>query len=178
MVSGVAALLEAQNPLQSGGALRRQILATCQPATAAFQPAGGAGAGLLSARNALQTPMLPDLQIASVTVDDSTKYSTANNGNGALDKGETVRLIVSLKNNGADAIGVSAILSTTNTLVTLGDTTGAWGTIRSGQTALPQDGFTSVTLAASAAAQNIDFNLLMTIQYTTDSQPIQQTLSL
>lgn len=159
MAAGVAALLKAHNPLQSGGALRQQLLKTCQPATAGFQPAGGAGAGLLSAQNALQTPMLPALEVVAVTVDDAKSYAAANDGNGALDKGETVRLVVSLRNRGADAPGLQATLATTQTLVTLGRATDSLGTILSGATAGTMNGFTSVTLAAASTATALNLSL-------------------
>lgn len=175
LVTGVAALLKSRHHEQSGGALRQHLLATANPVAAGFKPQGGAGAGLLSAARALATPMQPALSIARVAVDDAKAYSALNNADGRLQKGETVRLVVHLKNSGADALAsagemaVAATLTTTDTLVTLSDRRAQWGAILSGQTRPATDGFTSVTLAAASPAHPIAFQL----HYSTDGQTTQ-----
>ena len=159
MVSGVAALLKAKYPAQSGAAIAQQLLATAKPVGTVFQPAGGAGRGLLNAAQALATPMKPELAITQVKVDDAKAYAAANNADGIFQKGEKVRLIVTLRNNRADALAVTGTLATTDALVTLGDTHGAWGNLASGQSKNPSDLFTTVTLSASSPAHVIPFTL-------------------
>ncbi|MBN1868323.1 S8 family serine peptidase [Candidatus Sumerlaeota bacterium] len=158
MVSGVAALLMAHNPGQSAEAIRSHLRSTAQT-SAAFQPADGQGYGLVRADAALSTEMRPDFSIATVTIDDATSYSAANNADGLWQKGETIALAVTLENSGADATSVTATLSTTDTLVTLGDTAGAWGDVASGEEKAPTDAFTSAELSVSSPAHRIPFTL-------------------
>jgi hypothetical protein len=67
------------------------------------------------------------------------KYSlddAAGNGNGELNPGETVDLSITLKNCGSEtAYGVSAVLQTSQTLVTIVDSVGTYGDLSPGDTA-------------------------------------------
>lgn len=159
MVAGTAALLKAKYPTQSAGAIKQHLVNTAQPVGGGFSPAGGAGHGKLSASTALQTAMTPALSVASVSVDDSTAYSGSNNNDGTLDKGETVVLKVSLKNDGADAATVTGTLATTDGLITLSDTSGAWGMVANGATQGATDYFTTVTLSAASTAHQVPFTI-------------------
>ena len=111
MVAATAASLATKYPVQSAPALRQHLLATAAPVAGGFQPLNSAGSGRLDARAALETPMVPRLSVVAVTVDDNTSYSAANDGDGALDKGETARIVVTLANAGADAVVVTGVLS-------------------------------------------------------------------
>jgi len=163
MVSGVAALLKAHYPGQSAAAIRAHLDATCKSVGQAFQPANSAGAGLLDAKTALETPMTPDISVVSVTVDDNTAYDPDNDGDGALDKGETARLVVTLSSLAADALGVSGVLSSSNTSLTLsGDLTALFGDVRHGAAASnAADAFSTITVAALAPVQKAVFQIAL-----------------
>jgi subtilisin family serine protease len=156
MVSGVAALLMTENPSQSTRAIRYHLTDTAQPLgnRPAWEPAGWAGAGRLDAANAMATPMQPDLSIAQVVVDDPTTLSASNNGDGVLNPGESVRLVVRLANARADATSISAVLSTTDTLVSLDVASSGWGNIASGGSAGPATSF-AITLASTSPAHRV-----------------------
>ncbi|MCE5231631.1 S8 family serine peptidase, partial [bacterium] len=154
MVSGVAALLAARYPLQSGLAIGQQIKATADSLGV------WAGSGRLNAQKALQEAMAPSFSIQSVRVDDAVAYGGANDADGFMEPGENVRICISLKNNGADADNVQATLSESNPDVTLTDTTGVWGSIRAiASVENSLNGFDGVSLAAGSAAQDAAFHL-------------------
>lgn len=84
-------------------------------------------------------PLLAD---RPVVLDDDAVGGTVGNANGQLDAGETVDLIVPLKNNGgANAPGVTATLSTTDGLVTIITPAANYGTINAGSVVPPSAGF-------------------------------------
>lgn len=166
LVSGVAALLKARYPLQSGQAIASHLLDTASPVGSGFTPAGGAGAGMLNAANALAYSLYPKISIEAVLVDDAqTSMAPANDGNGRLGRGEKARLRVRLKNAGADASQISATLVTNDSNITLGDPMSWWNAIGCGASADPVDLFTSVTVASGAAAHIADFALAVTSRY-------------
>lgn len=175
LVAGTAALLAARYPGQSGAALRRHLLATAKP-LAAFEPAGGAGSGLVSAQQALLTPLLPELSIGSVTVDDAKDYSAANNADGNLDQGETVRLSVTLKNAGADLAGADVTLATEDKLVSLASAVTTFGALGCGREASPAGPAFTLTLAPNAPAHQIALTLAVTAR-PVSGPAIQQTLT-
>lgn len=160
IVAGVGALLKAQNPDQSGTAIRNHLRATAAP-IAGFEPFAGQGAGLVNAAAALSTPMAPAIRIDKVIVDDSPAINPANDGDGVLDRGESARIIVHLANDGADAFAVNATLSTLAVAIeTLGDNTTSFGTVLSGTGATNEgDPFGLVVVADAAAAQQVLFTL-------------------
>ncbi|MEW6685385.1 MAG: S8 family serine peptidase [Candidatus Edwardsbacteria bacterium] len=85
------------------------------------------GAGRIQALDAVNAvPALPTPNFVYVGnfVDDA-----AGNGNGLADPGETVTMVDTIKNLGANATGVTGVLRTTNPNVTLLDSTGAFGDI-------------------------------------------------
>jgi len=91
------------------------------------------GAGRLDCYEALlATPNLnqPDIYYISNIVDDA-----GGNNNGILDPGETVDLIVTLRNSGLDATNVEAKLRESNTYITVADSEATFGDIPQGATA-------------------------------------------
>jgi hypothetical protein len=152
IVSGVAALLESHYPTQSPQGIVNHLRETAAPVASAL---GWSKIwGRVAAKNALETPLLPQLSVASVQIEDASGV----NPNGAWDKGETVRLVVSLKNEGGDATGITGTLVTADPDVTISDNTGAWGNIATGTTLAAMDTLT-VTASAAAIAHNVDFTL-------------------
>ena len=78
----------------------------------------------------------------AVTVDDDNLDGTAGNADSLFDAGETVDLVVPVRNNGAiSAPSVTGTLSTTDPLVTLLVPAQSYGTIAASATANPPAGF-------------------------------------
>jgi hypothetical protein len=149
LVSAAAALLLSEYPGMSPGAIAQHLFNQADPA------ADYATHGLLDAQAALEAAMVPALRVAGVTVDDAG----AATPDGSMDKGETVRLIVRLTNDGADATGVTATLSTADGDITLGDTAGAWGTVTHDAATTGTDDFLSVAIDGGALAHDVAFSL-------------------
>jgi len=105
-----------------------------------------------------QTPM-PNLDYAGHAVDD-----TAGDGDGNVDPGETVVFEVDLENAGTlDATGVSAVLSTSTSGVTVTDATATWPTIPTGTTRTSQAPHFTVAFAPSMAeGTSVSFDLAVT----------------
>jgi subtilisin family serine protease len=93
------------------------------------------GAGRIDAYDAVfATPMPsgPFLDILSPEVVDSL----TGNGNGMMDPGESIELVVIVENTGVgDATNVSAILRSSDTLIAIQDSVSSYGTIVGGGTA-------------------------------------------
>lgn len=160
VVCGVAALLKAKYPEQSGAAIRQHLLATASPIPG-FVPVNGQGAGLVSAGAALATAMVPSLRIDKIVVNDSIALNAANDGDGVLDGGETVQIVVYLQNDAADAFGLDAVLSTESMLFeTLGTVSVPLGDALSGKGANNAGApFGLVEVGAVTAAQQVPFTL-------------------
>jgi Peptidase family C25/FG-GAP-like repeat len=102
----------------------------------------------------------PTLAARPAVIDDDNAGGTIGNANGIFDAGETVDLLIPIKNNGGlSALGVTATLSTTDGLVTVVNPNVTYGTIGAGTLTSPAAGF-RVSLPFSAADQReIPFNL-------------------
>lgn len=177
MVSGVAALLKTRYWLQSGSAIAAHLLATATPAGAQFQPADGAGAGILNAQRALETAMQPNLALDTVTVDDAVTSTLTNDANGRLGRGEKARLLVRLKNTGADIDLIDATLATADPNITIGKNTAHWDAIKHGDAAEPGDPFAEIAISPTAAAYQTTFTLSLAIRANGSAGP-NQTLTL
>ncbi|MGD0709741.1 MAG: C25 family cysteine peptidase, partial [Bacteroidales bacterium] len=69
-------------------------------------------------------------------------HDTGGNNNGLADFGENIKLDITLQNVGlATANGVSAILRTNDTLVTITDSTQSWGTVASGDSSIQSSAY-------------------------------------
>lgn len=176
VAAGVAALLKSMYPDQSGPALRHRLETSATPLAVAGSPSGWDGFGLIDAATALSAPFTPRFRVASVAVDDALWRSIVNNEDGSPDQGETVALVVTLVNDGADAVGVSATLATANPWVTLPAQSASWGDVAHGVGVSGIDPFTTVSLAAGAPAQPMDFSL--TVDWTGAAGPEILTFSL
>ncbi|MCG3198608.1 MAG: hypothetical protein GHCLOJNM_03112 [bacterium] len=156
LVSGVAALLQSRYPSQSPRGLVNHLRETAVPV------APGLGWskiwGRVSARNALETPLVPELSVASVAIDDATALHPSNDADGAWDKGETVRLTLSLKNEGGDAAGLTGTVTTPDPDVTILDNSSEWPNLATGATR-PASETVTVSALASSVAHNATFTL-------------------
>ena len=126
IVSGVAGLLYSRYPTQTPQGIVNHLLLTARPI------APWAGSGMVSAKNALENALRPTLTVAGVAIDDSTQYSSTNTPDNAWQAGETVGLVVTLENEGADASGIDGTLATTDSTVVLVTSTGSWPTVLAG----------------------------------------------
>lgn len=121
-VSGIAALLRSyfKDPNEySVKYLQSQIVNTGSVNPTISLDLGTDNAhSVANAYNALNKTPTPSVKLFDYYIDDSTEISTANNGNGVMDAGETVRLYVKLKNSGGVASNVKVTVDTlrSNTL--------------------------------------------------------------
>jgi hypothetical protein len=101
------------------------------------------------------------LSIAEVSIDDLSDGSVIGNNNGVAEAGETVRLNISLQNEGgATAAGISAALSTTHAEVVILDGSDAFADIPSGQNGSGTDGYL-IQLADFGDDEILPFQLLI-----------------
>ena len=156
MVSGVAALMKAHHPEQSGAAIRAHLLETADAELPDFLPEGGAGHGRLDAEAALSAPMMPHLTVARVEIEDPADLSPENNEDGTLDVGETARLRVVLRNDGADVPGLTGTLSATDPQVTVEEAEGSWAAIGHGESTPAEEAFV-VSVAEDSEARRLEF---------------------
>ena len=96
----------------------------------------------------------------SVAINDA---SPLGNGNGLMDYGETNKLHMRLKNVGvATATNVSAKLRTTDTYITITDSTETYGTINAGATMMKNDAFTYTVANNIPDGRIVQFSLIAT----------------
>ncbi len=77
----------------------------------------------------------PDIDFYSYTVDDDSIGGSVGNGDGQVNPGETIELVVTLRNSGdADAHNVTASISTSDGYVTITDSYEEYGSIPVGET--------------------------------------------
>lgn len=69
---------------------------------------------IANAYDALAKLPTPNVNLYDCTIDDSASISSANNGDGVIQSGETVRIFVSLQNRGGVASNVKVTLGTTD----------------------------------------------------------------
>ena len=94
--------------------------------------------------------------------------TVTGNGNGVVDYNEEVALTVGMKNVGSDpATGVSVTLSTTDTLVTLLDSTENYGTIDTASTVFKSDAFK--VNVAQEAPNGHTINFVLTSIFNNDT---------
>ncbi len=91
---------------------------------------------LVGAAAQIAIPMQPDtpfLSIEAITIDDDNTGASSGNGNGILEYGETVELIVTLENMGlATATGVTGDLAITDEYLTMITGSAGFGSISGG----------------------------------------------
>lgn len=106
VVSGIAALLRSyysDREVYSTKYIQSQIVNTGKKLDSAHSYA--------NAYEALTRLPKPDVNLYDYYIDDSTSISPANNGNGVIDAGETVRLYFSLHNRGGVAGNVNVTIN-------------------------------------------------------------------
>ena len=168
MVAGVAALLQANQPDQSANGIADHLKRTAVPLPS------WASYGRLSARDALETPMLPLLSVESIEINDSLAWGATNNEDGSLDVSETVKLKITLRNNGSDASQVSATLSTIDPDVTISDNQGDWIDILSFASA----GNTTNDFTLSLSSDSLAHLASLTLNVTANGGTYSDSLSL
>ncbi|TMQ69685.1 MAG: hypothetical protein E6K80_10910, partial [Candidatus Eisenbacteria bacterium] len=102
----------------------------------------------------------PLLVEGTLTIDDDSFGGTSGNGDGLLDAGETVDLIVPIKNNGTvSSSSVTATLSTSNPAVTMVTPGASYGTIAAGLTVTSATRFRFITSYTAADQTELAFTL-------------------
>jgi len=139
-VSGVAGLIRSKNPSWSAGAARGQLLHTTDGIDT-INPGyeGKLGVGRVNANQAVTASAQPELSVAS--------YSIGGVVNGRPEPGSSVTMTLTLENRWADAMGVTASLSTTDTYVTISDGSASYGDI---------DGFQTITNTSDTFGFTVD----------------------
>jgi hypothetical protein len=100
---------------------------------------------------------------ASSLIDDDTSGESSGNGDGVVNPGETIELPVQLENFGTQtAAGVTAVLSTDDEYVVLGDTFESFGSLSGGTTAWGDDDFDFTLAAGCPDGHVIVFSLEVT----------------
>ena len=115
-VSGIAALLRSyytDREVYSTKFIQSQIVntGTVNPYNALLEETDDAHS-VADVHEAMTKLPKPAVNLYGYTVDDSTSISPANNGNGVIDAGETVRLYISLHNRGGVASNVNVSIDT------------------------------------------------------------------
>ncbi len=115
-VSGIAALLRSAYPdreTYSTKFIQSQIVNTGSqnPYNALLKTTDDAHS-VANVYEALTQLPKPEVNLYDYSIDDSTAVNAANNGNGVIDAGETIRLYVSLHNRGGVAENVSVSIDT------------------------------------------------------------------
>ncbi len=117
-VSGIAALLRSAYPdreTYSTKYLVSQIVNTGEKHIGYYSVA--------NVYDALTKLPVPDVKLYDYSIDDSKSISSANNGDGVIQAGETVRLFVSLQNRGGVASDVKLTLNNTDKYFTVKNST-------------------------------------------------------
>ena len=115
-VSGIAALLRSyysDREVYSTKYIQSQIVNTGTKNPFNYATGGfDLGHSVTNAYEALTRMPKPCVNLYDYSIDDSPSISSANNGNGVIDAGETVRLYVSLQNRGGVAGNVNVSIDT------------------------------------------------------------------
>ncbi|MHA1673861.1 MAG: hypothetical protein ACTSYI_09550, partial [Promethearchaeota archaeon] len=86
--------------------------------------------------NISDMPVIPMLQVNQFTIDDDSSDSSDGNGDGIVQAGETIELLVTLENTGMVAVtGVTATLSVSDNLISISDDSEDYPDITAGGTA-------------------------------------------
>lgn len=113
-VAGIAALLRSyytDRELYSTKYIQSQIVntGTLNPFNL-FTNANDTAHSVVDLQAALNDHPKPEVNLYGFRIDDSTKLSNRNNGNGVVDAGETIRLYLSLHNRGGVAADVNVTM--------------------------------------------------------------------
>jgi len=162
MVSGTLALLKSKYPSQSAGALRKHLQLTTQTIPDNQPTTGWFGYGLLSVKKALETAMSPNIVFDKVTINDSKSINAGNDEDGIWDVGETVHLLIYLKDNGADTQSISGTLSTIDPDVTITDNSTFWDDISFNESKISTNNIENINISNTSIAHSVPFELSIT----------------
>jgi len=125
-VSGIAALLRAEYPQQSPGAIRNHLEQAASPRNSIVTH------GIIDASAALSTAMEPDLRISNIIITDASPSDSDQ----ALDPGETAAVQIEFENLGADILEPKLVTLTSQNLskITVNDSTSILPILQSGKT--------------------------------------------
>jgi Tol biopolymer transport system component len=102
----------------------------------------------------------PDLSYLTHEIDDDNSGGSSGNGDGAVNPGETIELILTLENTGsAHAHNVSAQLSTSDAYVTISDADENYGDIAAGYTGSCQADYDFTVASSCPDGHVVTFNL-------------------
>ncbi len=148
-VAGVAALIKSKFQTADYQDIKGRIMAGVEAQTTAQDKV--ASGGRVNANSALTALATPVLVVNSISVDAS--------GNGVIDPNETVDLAIGLENIWSNSTSVSAMLSTSDSEVSIAIDTESFGNISKGGSAVATY---SVTLGDVAGHRLIPFQLDIT----------------
>lgn len=124
------------------------------------------GDGRINAYLALTTSGSPRIIFDRSIIDDSNTISSANDGDGIIEPGEKINLTVYLKNEWINATSVTGTLTTTNSNITISDSSASFGSISGGQTGNnSSDPFVFDVQTGASSRERIDWTLNVTAQY-------------
>jgi len=105
----------------------------------------------------------PSLAYSTHTIDDDTSGGSNGNGDGQVNPGETIETVVTLQNRGSgDAHNVSAELSTSDSYVTISDSSESYGDIAAGGSAPCTADYDFTVSSSCPDGHVITFNLAIT----------------
>lgn len=114
-VSGIAALLRSEytdREVYSTKFIQSQIVNTGTVNPHILDHVTDEAHSVADVQEALTKLPTPEVNLYDYSIDDSTAINSANNGNGVVDAGETVRLYISLHNRGGVATDVNVTIDT------------------------------------------------------------------
>ncbi len=115
----------------------------------------------------------PYLVIDSMSIDDDNSGNSSGNGNGIVESGESIEMKIRLLNTGnATATGVSAVLRTSDSTITITDSTETYPNISSGNSEWCYYDF-NFFVSSSATTHNADFSIFITSDQGNWSYPFQ-----
>jgi len=104
----------------------------------------------------------PVLSAGTPAIDDDASGGTSGNSNGIVDAGETVDLMIPLRNNGgSSAPAVTGTLTTTDPEITIPGPSCSYGTLGAGGTASPSSGFRVQVLSDAGDQREVPFDLVL-----------------
>ncbi len=102
------------------------------------------------------------VNIFDVTIDDDNFGTSSGNGDGNINPGEDIELVISLKNFGTNSVSnVTATLFSDDAIVTITDDSEDYGTILPGAVAGSSDGFDFSVSYSALGGSEIEFDLLI-----------------
>lgn len=157
-VAGIAALIASEHPTADYRELKARLIEGAEASGDEGPTHRYTRSGRANAANSLALTPRPSLVLNAVSVDDTA----AGDGNGRLDPGETVDLVVSVENLWQAATGLQAELSAPSGTVTITDATASLATLASGATGVLR--FTVQVSPTAASYQDVPFTVALRAQ--------------